>query len=77
MSDNQQPKPYDAVLGNQNQPKEGAVVLDGNNRYHYLRVLRGGSWFEAPRKCRSASHPRSHQRDIRNYRGFRVVCDLF
>ncbi|BAY81311.1 hypothetical protein NIES267_07870 [Calothrix parasitica NIES-267] len=29
MSDNQQPKPYDAVLGNQNQPAEGAVVLGG------------------------------------------------
>ena len=29
MSDNQQPKPYDAVLGNQNQPCEGAAVLGG------------------------------------------------
>ena len=29
MSDNQQPKPYDAVLGGQNQPSEGAAVLGG------------------------------------------------
>ncbi len=29
MSDNQQPKPYDAVLGGQNQPPEGAAVLGG------------------------------------------------
>ncbi|MGB6299982.1 MAG: SUMF1/EgtB/PvdO family nonheme iron enzyme [Rivularia sp. (in: cyanobacteria)] len=29
MSDNQQPKPYDAVLGNQNQAPEGAAVLGG------------------------------------------------
>ena len=29
MSDNQQPKPYDAVLGGQNQAPEGAAVLGG------------------------------------------------
>ena len=29
MSDNQQPKPYDAVLGNQNQPSKDAAVLGG------------------------------------------------
>ncbi|MDY6899898.1 MAG: SUMF1/EgtB/PvdO family nonheme iron enzyme, partial [Cyanobacteriota bacterium] len=29
MSDNQNPKPYDAVLGNQNQAPEGAAVLGG------------------------------------------------
>ncbi|MGB3653499.1 MAG: hypothetical protein WBA41_20095 [Rivularia sp. (in: cyanobacteria)] len=29
MSDNQQPKPYDAILGGQNQPPEGAAVLGG------------------------------------------------
>ena len=58
-------------------PTDGSAWIDDNNPFHYLRVLRGGSWFDAPWKCRSASHPRSHQRDIRNYRGFRVVCDLF
>ncbi|NCR42727.1 MAG: formylglycine-generating enzyme family protein, partial [Microcystis aeruginosa W13-11] len=54
-------------------------LLDKNNVIQLLsdkrtRVLRGGSWVNAPRNCRSAYRNRVIP-DIRNiYIGFRVVC---
>jgi formylglycine-generating enzyme required for sulfatase activity len=39
-----------------------------------LRLLRGGSWFNIPRTCRSANRDR-YARDVQyNGVGFRVVC---
>jgi formylglycine-generating enzyme required for sulfatase activity len=40
------------------------------------RVLRGGSWFNGPRGCRSAYRYGSHPCSRDNSIGFRVVCSL-
>ncbi|MGA9378884.1 MAG: bifunctional serine/threonine-protein kinase/formylglycine-generating enzyme family protein, partial [Phormidium sp.] len=53
-------------------PSDGSVwESQGNNQF---RMLRGGSWYNSPRRCRSANR-RGNQSDIRsrNY-GFRVVA---
>jgi formylglycine-generating enzyme required for sulfatase activity len=39
-----------------------------------LRLLRGGSWDNDPRRCRSAYRGRSQPDDADYYVGFRVVC---
>jgi len=52
-------------------PMDGSAWLDNNNQF---RVLRGGSWFSSPEKCRSA-HRSSYYPDDRDWEyGFRVVC---
>ncbi|MBT9310820.1 formylglycine-generating enzyme family protein [Leptothoe kymatousa TAU-MAC 1615] len=53
-------------------PNDGSAWLTDNEDSR--RVLRGGSWFNSPRHCRSASRYFStpDDRDIRI--GFRVVC---
>ncbi|WP_308189112.1 caspase, EACC1-associated type [Nostoc mirabile] len=55
-------------------PSDGSAWID-NNQY---RILRGGSWVNSPRNCRSASRNddfgRAERDDIYNYVGFRVVC---
>jgi formylglycine-generating enzyme required for sulfatase activity len=38
------------------------------------KLLRGGSWYDGPGYCRSASRFRSDPGDAYNYVGFRVVC---
>ncbi|MEM9246499.1 MAG: formylglycine-generating enzyme family protein, partial [Cyanobacteria bacterium P01_F01_bin.153] len=38
------------------------------------RLLRGGSWFNGPRNCRSASRGYCSRGDRDVYFGFRVVC---
>jgi len=55
-------------------PTDGSawVVEEGGR----ARVIRGGSWFDDPRDCRSAFR-NSPDPDDRNYRlGFRVVCEV-
>jgi formylglycine-generating enzyme required for sulfatase activity len=60
----------------QGAPIDGSAWLTENdNRYqNESRLLRGGSWFNLPRNCRSANR----YRDGRDYQcsniGFRVVC---
>jgi formylglycine-generating enzyme required for sulfatase activity len=39
-----------------------------------LRLLRGGSWFNYPRSCRSAYRDHFQPDDAGYYVGFRVVC---
>jgi formylglycine-generating enzyme required for sulfatase activity len=54
-------------------PTDGSAWLidDTDNHYH---LLRGGSWFNDPRDCRSAYRVRNVA-DLRyNHVGFRVVC---
>lgn len=38
------------------------------------RVIRGGSWYNAPRNCRSACCSLSNPRVSNSYIGFRVIC---
>ena len=48
-----------------------------NNDYLFLKVMRGGSWSNNPRNCRSAYryYSNRNKRDLFNYyNGFRVVC---
>jgi formylglycine-generating enzyme required for sulfatase activity len=40
------------------------------------RVVRGGSWHEPPRLCRSASRLRVLQSEADEFMGFRVVCPV-
>jgi formylglycine-generating enzyme required for sulfatase activity len=55
-----------------NAPTDGSAWSEGGNQER--RVLRGGSWFNGPRYCRSAvrsyNTPANRDDDI----GFRVVC---
>jgi formylglycine-generating enzyme required for sulfatase activity len=53
-------------------PTDGSAwVTEGGDRY---RVLRGGSWFNNPGDCRSASRLRVTPELQNNNIGFRVVC---
>jgi formylglycine-generating enzyme required for sulfatase activity len=55
-------------------PIDGSAWLDENADTEARRVLRGGSWINIPRYCRSASRYR-YVAGIRNCNfGFRVVC---
>jgi formylglycine-generating enzyme required for sulfatase activity len=55
-------------------PTNGSAWLtDSNNN---LRVLRGGSWYNDPRDCRSAFRYNWDSEDRLNRIGFRVVCPL-
>ncbi|MBF2015734.1 MAG: SUMF1/EgtB/PvdO family nonheme iron enzyme [Rivularia sp. T60_A2020_040] len=53
-------------------PTDGSAWINNDNPY---RVLRGGSWFNNPYYCRSASLFNSNERDkdVLNVFGFRVV----
>ena len=42
----------------------------------FLRVLRGGSWFNVPWGCRSASRARANAGYLDSLIGFRLVCSL-
>jgi formylglycine-generating enzyme required for sulfatase activity len=54
-------------------PTDGSAWLK-ENRTETNRLLRGGSWYDVPRNCRSAIRLNG-SRDFRNYYlGFRVLC---
>ncbi len=67
--------------GYQGTPIDGSSWFDDNNKNLYLRqgraVLRGGSWDDIPKNCRSASR-HFNDRAERDFHvsnvGFRVVC---
>ena len=54
----------------ENAPTDGSVWNDNHSQTNY-RVLRGGSWFDYPRDCRSAC--RGYNDDRHGSYGFRVV----
>ena len=52
-------------------PKDGSAWTSLN---HNTAVLRGGSWVNYPRYCRSACRDGSNRDNLNNDIGFRVVC---
>jgi hypothetical protein len=52
--------------------KGGSAWVEGGEQY--FRVLRGGSWIDYPRYCRSADRFRYNPVNTSLYIGFRVVC---
>ena len=57
-------------------PIDGSAWID-EDRTNTNRELRGGSWFDDPGYCRSASRDRLNQRDgFSNGVGFRVCCTI-
>ena len=59
----------------QETPNDGSAWIDSEAKKDASRVLRGGSWNDFPRLCRSASRF-NDDAEIRlySYSGFRVVC---
>ena len=55
-------------------PTNGGVWNASNDSGSDLRLLRGGSWSNFPRNCRSALRVRNHPAYRLNDIGFRVVC---
>jgi formylglycine-generating enzyme required for sulfatase activity len=58
---------------------DGRAWIDNDNRSqseNVRKLLRGGSWFNLARDCRSACRVNDAARFQYNYNGFRVVCSL-
>jgi formylglycine-generating enzyme required for sulfatase activity len=55
-------------------PIDGTAWVDKNDRQS--RLLRGGSWRNEPRQCRSANRYKSSPDDKSDEIGFRVVCSV-
>ncbi len=53
-------------------PKDGSAWLTNDHDY---QIMRGGSWFDFPSYCRSASRDEFY-RDGYDFLGFRVVCGV-
>ena len=53
-------------------PTDGSVWIEGGNASR--RLLRGGSWYSNPQRCRSAYRNHLNPDYAGNYFGFRVVC---
>jgi formylglycine-generating enzyme required for sulfatase activity len=58
-----------------NAPNNGSPWIDENNKD--IRLLRGGSWSNIPRYCRSAFHNGYYWGEwLLNYIGFRIACGV-
>ena len=55
-------------------PSDGSAWLDQDAGEKARRLLRGGSWFNYPRNCRSATRNHDVPGDSYINYGFRVVC---
>jgi formylglycine-generating enzyme required for sulfatase activity len=55
-------------------PTDGSAWLNKNADENAFRVIRGGSWYDYPRNCRSASRNSDFPRVANIFSGFRVVC---
>jgi formylglycine-generating enzyme required for sulfatase activity/ribosomal protein L25 (general stress protein Ctc) len=54
-------------------PTDGGAWQD-TNKSNNIRMLRGGSWYDYPEDCRSASRDSANVDDYNSNIGFRVVC---
>ncbi|MFO0138080.1 MAG: formylglycine-generating enzyme family protein [Cyanobacteriota bacterium] len=45
-----------------------------NKNSSNVKLLRGGSWYNIPRNCRSAYRSHGHPDGRNNFIGFRVCC---
>jgi formylglycine-generating enzyme required for sulfatase activity len=54
-------------------PRDGSSYQSKDSHY---RAARGGSWYEPPALCRSASRLQVLESDADEFMGFRVVCDV-
>ena len=55
-------------------PRDETAYRSHTNQF---RVVRGGSWHEPARLCRSAARLQILQTDADEFTGFRIVCDTF
>jgi formylglycine-generating enzyme required for sulfatase activity len=58
----------------QNAPSDGSAWLSHEDSAN--RILRGGSWIDPPRNCRSATRDKYSPSNSRNIIGFRVVREI-
>jgi formylglycine-generating enzyme required for sulfatase activity len=54
-------------------PSDGSAWIDAKAKKNADRILRGGSWFDPPRRCRSANRRRDTAVNRFNLNGFRVI----
>ncbi|MGB8701334.1 MAG: SUMF1/EgtB/PvdO family nonheme iron enzyme, partial [Thermosynechococcaceae cyanobacterium] len=55
-------------------PSDGSAWLRENDNDYDFRLLRGGSWADSPRNCRSAFRDRDLPDSCVRFPGFRVAC---
>ena len=60
----------------ENAPKDGSSWNE-NDSQSTFRLLRGGSWNEIPRDCRSADRNCFNADDCYPYFGFRLAVSIF
>jgi formylglycine-generating enzyme required for sulfatase activity len=54
-------------------PTDGSAWVD---RRHDINIVRGGSWYDDPRNCRSATRGSYYPVNRIDYIGFRVICEI-
>ncbi len=64
---------YDSYQG---APTDGSAWVDSEIDREADRVIRGGSWFNFPRDCRSATRIKNLPQTSSNEIGFRVMCEI-
>jgi formylglycine-generating enzyme required for sulfatase activity len=60
----------------QSAPVDGSAWIEPDREKNAERVLRGGSWYDTPKSCRSAFRGRNDAGYQDSYFGFRVVCAI-
>jgi len=55
-------------------PTDGSAWIDQGSKEAAKRLVRGGSWYDSPKSCRSAHRNYGDSHDTFNYLGFRIVC---
>jgi formylglycine-generating enzyme required for sulfatase activity len=53
-------------------PADGSAWVDADQKD---KLLRGGSWYDAPRACRSAKRVKDTRDGTISFVGFRVCCE--
>ena len=60
--------------GDEEAPTDGSAWIEKNDAENQSRLLRGGSWNDIPRFCRSAYRHLNHPDNANGNLGFRVCC---